>query len=763
MKAPPGAVVLVVAYGAGLLTGLSRFLDPVIALPTLLAAAWVMRRSAVAAAVLALALGLCVGAVARDAAGSRCTGALPLGDRVFLVRTIDPGMSAGRVTLPTWRCQGEVMVRWPRSAHLGAGHDVTVRGRWLPRSARLGNPAGLLLVSQVIRVGGAPGWLDSARTTLAEASIALYGTRAPMVDALITGRRGALDPDLVRAFAGAGLVHLLAISGSHIAVIAGWVLLILRLAGVPRHRSEAIAVLAAVGYTGFIGWPPSAVRAASLLALVAFCRWRQRNVRADALLAASALLVLWGDPWAIIDVGAWLSVLALAGVSVATRWSDRAFGKAMWIRTLSGSIGATLATAPLTAFAFGQVAPIGVVLNLIAVPLTAILVPVLLISLLLWQWLLIPAMAFASSASLLVDLLSALARIGAAAPGAAIGGEAGFWYAIPWLVAALVAIWLVVGGTTPREAARRGAWAATGALWIALIPTGHALTEIGSGQLTLLFVDVGQGDAAIIRTPHGHWFAVDAGPLDADGRDAGRRVLLPLLARERVSRLDGFVLSHAHRDHVGGAKALADGIPIGAAIEPGEAFSDGAYDDWLTALATHRIRWHPARAGTEWVADGVRFRVLHPPLVWPRQGEDLNEDSAVLEVSYGDFGALLMGDAGFVAESALAGRLATVDLLKVGHHGSRGATSDAFLREILPTAAIISVGRNRYGHPAPETIARLGRAGVRVWRTDLEGTTSVVTDGVIFTVRGGRTSATFSAQAQLGPRRRRAGTPPGTD
>jgi competence protein ComEC len=756
-------VILLVAYGAGLMTGLSRFLDPVIALPTLLAAAWVMRRAAGAAALVTLALGVCVGAAARDAASSRCTGVLPLGEKQFLVRTVDPGVSAGRVTLPTWRCQGEVMARWPRGVHLGAGHDVTVRGRWLPRPARLGNPAGMLLVSQVIAVGRVPGRIDSARTTLAAASAALYGTRAPLVDALITGRRGALDPDLVRAFAGAGLVHLLAISGSHIAVIAGWVLLVLRLARVPRHRREALAVLAAVGYTAFIGWPPSAVRAAALLALVAFCRWRQRNVRADALLAASALLVLWCDPWAIIDVGAWLSVLALAGVSIATRWSDRAFGTSGWIRTLSGSIGATIATAPLTAFAFGQVAPIGVVLNLIAVPLTAILVPVLLLSLLLWQWLLVPATAFATSASLLVDLLAKLARIGAAAPGAAIGAEAGLWYAMPWLAAAAVATWLVAGRTTPREAARRGAWAATGALWIALLPSGQAIAQIRSGQLTLLFVDVGQGDAAIIRTPHGHWFAVDAGPLDASGRDAGRRVLLPLLARERVSRLDAFILSHAHRDHVGGATALADGIAIGAVVEPGEAFSDGAYDDWLTVLAARSIRWHPARAGTEWVADGVRFRVLHPPRVWPRQGEDLNEDSAVLEVSYGDFTALLMGDAGFVAESALAGRLATVDVLKVGHHGSRGATSDAFLSEILPAAGIVSVGRNRYGHPAPETMNRLERAGVRVWRTDLEGTTSVVTDGVSFTVHGGRTSATFAAQAPIGPRRRRAGTPPGTD
>ncbi|MEO5797971.1 MAG: ComEC/Rec2 family competence protein, partial [Gemmatimonadales bacterium] len=300
------------------------------------------------------------------------------------------------------------------------------------------------------------------------------------------------------------------------------------------------------------------------------------------------------------------------------------------------------------------------------------------------------------------------------------------------------------------------------ALWLLLIPTGPRAPALGGG-LALLFADVGQGDAALIRTPGGHWFAVDAGPIDPAGRDAGHRVLLPLLAQERVGRIEALVLSHAHRDHVGGAAALVDELPVGVVIEPGEAFSDSAYDGWLTTVADRGVRWHPARRGTEWSVDGVRFTVLHPPLHWPRQGDDLNEDSVVLAVSYGNFTALLMGDAGFVAESALAGSLPGVDLLKVGHHGSRWASSVSFLATTHPAVGIISVGRNRYGHPAPETLTRLADAGTRVWRTDQEGTTTVLTDGVTFTVHGGRTSATFAARARRGPRRRRAGTPPRTD
>ncbi|MEP6589794.1 MAG: DNA internalization-related competence protein ComEC/Rec2 [Gemmatimonadota bacterium] len=756
MKAPPGAFLLVVAYGAGLVTGLSRFLDPVIAIPLLVAAVWVSRASVRAVVAGAAALGVAVGAVTGSASRSSCVAQLPLGDRVVRLRTIDPASPSGRVTLIGGQCRAVLPARWTTTQSIGAGHDVTARTRWVPRPARLGRPGGMLLVSRVDRVAGVPGPLDSLRSTLASASSALYGSRAPMVDAIIMGRRGALDRDVVAQFAAAGLVHLLAISGLHIGVIAGWVLLILSALPLGRHAREGLAVAAAIGYTLFIGSPPSAERASALMALLAWCRWRQRHVGPMALFAASALLVLCFDPFAIGEIGAWLSVLALAGVAAATRWSARAVGRAAMVRAISGSIGATLATAPLTALVFGQVAPIGILLNLVAVPLTALAVPVLLLSLLAWPVATPVAVAFATSGGWLLQALGAVARFGAAAPGAAQHGAPGWESALPWLLAAVLACWLVFARVTMPEAIRRAGWGAVAVVWSLLALPAGGVPRLGNGRLALLFVDVGQGDAALIRTPLGHWLAIDAGPVGRQSGDAGSRVLLPLLAREHVTQLTGLVLSHAHRDHVGGAASLVNRLPVAAALDPGELFADSAYDAWLTALSAHGVRWRPARAGLTWEVDGVQFRVLHPPRAWSRQGDDLNEDSLVLELRYGAFAALFMGDAGFVAESAMGSALPRADVLKVGHHGSRWATSEMMLGAVRPEVGIISVGRNNYGHPASATLARLARAGVRVWRTDQEGTTTVETDGVTFAVHGGRTSATFAARARAGPRRRRA-------
>jgi beta-lactamase superfamily II metal-dependent hydrolase len=139
----------------------------------------------------------------------------------------------------------------------------------------------------------------------------------------------------------------------------------------------------------------------------------------------------------------------------------------------------------------------------------------------------------------------------------------------------------------------------------------------------------------------------------------------------------------------------------------------------------------------------VRFTVLHPDTTWSEWGLDVNEGSAVIRVDYRNFSALFPGDAGFSAERRIAGRVGTVDVLKVGHHGSRGSTSREWLAELAPRVAVISVGRNTYGHPAPEALARLAAQGADVWRTDTEGTVTIRTDGQTMTVKGRRGPATW--------------------
>ena len=744
---PP--LLFTLCYGAGLATGLLHFGSPVAAIP-LLAVAALGGRPLVLFLTVAAAVGRASGELARVADADRCAARLPSARVRLRVRLVEPvGAAGGRVELEPVgaACTGTVSARWPSGAAVPAGLIAPVEATWIPRPGPGGRAGGTLVVHGADSARGTASIGARLRTALGGASAALYGERAPLVDALMLGRRGGIDPELQDRFAQSGLVHLLSISGFHVGLIGAWVFLVLRLCRMGRERAYVLAAATSTAYVAFLGWPAPATRAAALAAALARCRVGQRHVRGDELLGATCLVVLLVDPWAVLDLGGWLSASALWGATRFSRWTDGALGRGFAWRTLGSSVGATLATAPITAWALGTVAPVGIVLNFAAIPIAAVAVPGVLASLLLYPIARPVAAAFAAGAGLMLHLLELVAAAGAAVPfGHQLVAEGELGATLPWAAALAVGLWCAAERNTAGEAARRAGWACTAVLWTALgrdaLPAAHA--DEGRG-LTLHFLDVGQGDAAVIRTPGGRWVLVDAGP--ADGRsDAGRRVVAPFLQRQGVRALTLAVVSHAHADHIGGLASVLARLPAALVIEPAALVPDPRYTGWLEGLAGQRTGWHPAHAGERVEIDGVGLTVLHPSPGWAHWGEDVNEDSLVLLVEYGDFQAVFAGDAGFPAESAMGRALRRVDLLKVGHHGSRGSTGDAWLRALAPAAAIISLGRNDYGHPAPATLERLRAHGVAVHRTDREGTVTVLTDGRRMTVQSRAGTASYDVR-----------------
>jgi competence protein ComEC len=246
--------------------------------------------------------------------------------------------------------------------------------------------------------------------------------------------------------------------------------------------------------------------------------------------------------------------------------------------------------------------------------------------------------------------------------------------------------------------------------------------------LELAFLDVGQGDAVAIRTPAGRWLLVDAGPIE-ERFDAGEKRVLPFLRSRGATEVEAMILTHPHADHVGGAGAVLRGMRVGRVVEPGLPFGTPLYRDLLRTIDERGAAWSVARQDRVLQIDGVELAFL-----WPSAGSldapaDANDISAVVRLRYGEFTALFTGDAPSEVEARLVDRYGAAlrsAVLKVGHHGSRTATSDPFLRAVQPELAVISCGvRNRYRHPAPETLDRLAARGVPVARTDLEGTVIV--------------------------------------
>src|SRR5207249_3065948 len=270
-----------------------------------------------------------------------------------VIRLIDPvadkgGIVGGSVLAPS--CGGALDLRWPEGHAAHGGATWLVAGRYAGDAAR-----GLLVALRVRLLDARPRGRGALRDRLATRTAELFGTRAPLVDAMVLARRAELDPAVRERFARSGLAHLLAIAGLHVGFLAGWFALLLRLARVPPRWRLLGAAGLAFAYVWLLGFPAPATRAAVLLALAGVARARERVVTPYATLAIAALAILLGDPWAARSVGVWLSVAAVAAVS----WSGRALARSpAWLRAMGPAAATTIATAPISAFAFGTAAPI---------------------------------------------------------------------------------------------------------------------------------------------------------------------------------------------------------------------------------------------------------------------------------------------------------------------------------------------------------------------------------------------------------------------
>jgi competence protein ComEC len=595
-------------------------------------------------------------------------------------------------------------------------------------------------------------WRQSVRDRLLAhlsppGSDALTAQRAGVVAALVTGDQAAIDRSDWDLFRTTGVSHLMSISGLHVTLFAwlasglvGWAWRRSAVWGFlgalhwPAPHVGAVSGLILAGfYALFSGWGVPAQRTLIMLGVVVWLRLSaHRWPGALVWLTACAAVLTW-DPWALLQPGFWLSFVAV-GVLMASgshpgkvqrtemvllshghRWG--AFKVPIWgvfllrraVNLLREQGVVSLALAPLSLLFFGQVSVVGLLANLWAIPWVTLVVTPLALMGVVWSgcW---------SAASWALQPMTALLGWSAALPWASVTSATP-----PWGLA-LMALW--GAGVWVLRCPLAWKWLGLPLLWPVFFwsdprpPPGH---------FELLGVDVGQGNAVLVRTSH-HSLLYDAGPRYSAESDAGHRVLVPLLT-QMGERIDALMLSHRDSDHTGGAAAVL-------AMQPQAAL-------WSSMEDTHplhalRPAWTRCQVGQSWVWDGVLFEVLHP---WPREAQaptpQPNAVSCVLRIE-GVAGAkpvaaLLAGDIEAPQEQALVVTgLAPVDVLLVPHHGSKTSSSKAFLEALQPRWAWVQAGyRNRYGHPAPEVVARyraLGiglvdsvHCGAALWRSDAPG------------------------------------------
>ena len=597
------------------------------------------------------------------------------------------------------------------------------------------NPEGfdyeLMLFEQGVR---ATGYVRDAPSTLLDASAghpverarqrvrdAIYAhvadrRAAGVLAALAVGDQSAIERDDWDLFRNAGVAHLMSISGVHVTMFA-W-LAGLAIAAVWRRSTRATLRLAtpiaarwgglaaATAYALFSGWGVPSQRTIWMLATVTVLRAAGVRWPWLVVLLVAAVVVTALDPWAITQAGFWLSFMAVgllmsssfasreARASAATSregwrgWPGRVVGS---LRDgLRAQVVATLGLTPLSLVFFQQVSLVGLLANLVAIPLvTLVITPLALLGIAV-------APLWTLGAAIVVGLDALLVRL-TAAPGAVWTlPVAPLWAQLAGLLAAALVVlplpWRAKVFAVP--------------LSLALFVPPRDPPALGS--FDVIAADVGQGTAVIVRTRQ-HVLLFDTGPQYSRESDAGQRVLVPLLRARGEAHVDLMMLSHRDSDHVGGARSVLGALRV-------DAVASSLEDNHpLLGLAPAPRR---CQAGQRWTWDGVEFAVLRPS---PRDyGQPLksNAMSCVLRVEGGGRSVLLTGDIEREQEAALVEDehdALRSDVLIVPHHGSRTSSTAAFIDAVHPSVAVVQAGyRNRFGHPAPDVVERYRDRDVRI-------------------------------------------------
>lgn len=651
----------------------------------------------------------------------------------------------------------EVLMRlmWPSDAQTApAGHRMRVtgkvlapehdeRGRWMHRSG-IACTLKAASVEDMGHASGLRGLVTPFRDASFERISALGGDAAGLLAGILLGNRTLYaQSELEQAFQTTGLAHLMAVSGTHLAVVTMLIMVFLSRTPLKRRMRTCLLLIMLACYVALTGFSPSALRAGCMcgITMLAGLLKRRKSVLAALSLCAFALLGL--SPHIAFSLGFELSVLAVLGLvlfsPLVQAWMQRLLPCRMQklAEPVAATLAATLMTLPLTIPQFAQLPLVSPLANVLAAPLVTAALCVGMLGIVMMPLCAPIGSVVLGAASMIASASSILVRLLADLPGACIPLDAA---ALPLGVtcacsaALLWAKWPLPDPESDSISWKGSVSKARGSharvmttlVVIALVTVCAVAfpSVLGAGNplrrdaSRIVMLDVGQGDGMLIESK-GACMLVDTGE---DGEQ-----LLRQLARQGITHLDAVLITHKDADHAGALKELAGVVGVGHVYVHADLIDQDFERSVLDAA-----RWVTNGRGAEGVRAGDRMGIGEFALtvLAPREGgQSRNEDSLVSLVEYdcacdGSIEArgFLTGDAESDAVASVVSRVGDVDFLKVAHHGSTGGLTDEQLSTLSPELALISVGaENRYGHPTGSTLKQLEKCGSRVYRTDRQG------------------------------------------
>ena len=548
---------------------------------------------------------------------------------------------------------------------------------------------------------------------------------AVLIGMTIGGYEG-IEEATVSDFATTGIVHILSVSGSHVALLAGFILTVMKFIPCRKSYTLMLAALTILLYGTLCGFSPPVLRSVLMGLAMLSGMYLERETNRGAIFALVIILMLCYQPRWLLDIGFVLSFASTAGLVFLLKPIHNVLTKIFpnWLAEGVGvTLTAQLAAGPFIIYYFHQLSLSSIVANLVIVPILEFLVLVTLMALLVYaalpalgNILLMLASCILAPTMLLNRYLAALPYSVVTIPHSSV--FSGILYYLGLLNLFAFTPWSYLSKNNRRLL--------TGILLLVSILTCIVIKCMPQ-PLTVYFIDVGQGDAALVITPERKTILIDSGGL-RNNFNVGERILLPFFHYLGVEKLDLLLLSHGHHDHAGGAAAIAKKMPIDRVVLAHEEPSE---DVWKLVNQLHdKSNIYYAAPGQSYRVGACEINIIAAPTTTVADtNKGGNESSIICKVRSDQYGLIFTGDATAEEETTAALQNIQAAVLKVSHHGSKTSSEEVFLQAIQPQLAVISVGYgNSFGHPAEETLWKLKNNGAKILRTDNLGNIKIVFD-----------------------------------
>jgi competence protein ComEC len=538
---------------------------------------------------------------------------------------------------------------------------------------------------------------------------------------VMLGERGGLPRQIQGIFADAGVLHTLAVSGLHVGLVLFIFYAFFRVLGIPKKTTYFLTIMVVIIYAQVAGGRPSAIRASIMATcgLVAILLERDKHLYNSLALAAFIILLL--NPFTLFDVGFQLSFMATLGILYLTphfldyfRFSKSRKLITYILTSLSVSAGALVGVYPIIAFYFNKISLIALISNILVVPQVAVIIALGFASSILGLFSLGLAQVINTVNRLFIIILFRCIRFFASLPFS-------FKYVVSPSLIFLLTYYLFFIFLPKMKTSRSGRWILLFFPLIFLFSiTGKKL--LPSKNLLIAFLDVGQGDAIHLRLPNRRDILIDGGGVIGKF-DIGEKVVIPYLLKNGISKLDTIFLTHPHYNHIGGLVPILKKFRVKRVYYNNQNYYDDLVDEFFQIIREKRIPLKYIAYGERVNYNGVKLHILNPRIM----RENIDSNSLVIKLSYGNFGILFTGDIDYEVQEELSKEEIESDILQIPNHG-KGLIYPKFLYKVAPKYGIISTKFE---------VRKLQEkySNIRFFSTSKNGAIVIKTDGESFDIK----------------------------